>query len=188
MGQPLRAHITWKEYQQLPDDGIRYEVLEGEIVMTPAPEPKHQTASVNLLFEMESWRRDGGGGGEGMFFTAPVDVILAFDTIVQPDLVYIRGERAKTLVKKQIHGAPDLVVEIFRKARAERDRITKLQIYQRFSIQEYWLVDLDARSVTILTLSEDGYEVFASGTGDTKLGSKVLSGFEITPAEVFERA
>ena len=187
MGQPLRAHITLREYEELPDDGFRYELVEGDLTMTPAPEPRHETASVNLVFILERWRRAGGGGGRGMVFTAPVDVVLAFDTVVQPDLVYVSGERAATIVGKRIQGPPDLAVEVFYTQRADRDRVVKLNLYAKYRIREYWLIDLDAHTVTILTLGSDGYEVSTSGSGDVGLASPGLEGLVVVPAEVFDR-
>jgi Uma2 family endonuclease len=184
MGEPIRTRVTWAEYQLLPEDGKRYEVLEGELMMSPAPGFRHQRTSGNLYFALDSWRRAHAPGGQVL--AAPFDVILSEDTILQPDLIYVRPERIGLIVDEKLRGAPDLAIEIFHSQGAGRDRISKLQVYARFKVPEYWLVDLDARAVTMLVLTPEGYEILASGFGDTMLTSRVLPGLALTPREVFE--
>ena len=89
MAQPIHTRMTWSDYQQLPEDGNRYEVLEGTLMMSPAPGFRHQCVSMNLSYLVERWRRDSGAGGRVL--TAPFDVVLSDDVILQPDLVYISG-------------------------------------------------------------------------------------------------
>jgi Uma2 family endonuclease len=183
--EPIRAKMHFSDYLELPDDGKRYEVLEGTLMMSPAPGFRHQRVSSNLHFSLETWCR--ARAPEGQVLAAPFDVVLADDTIVQPDLIYVRPERAGLIVAERLHGAPDLVVEIFHAAGASRDRVAKLQVYSRFQIPEYWLVDIDARTLTMLALFNRDYTPFASGTGDAPLRSRVLDGLDIRPSEVFAR-
>lgn len=180
----LRPRVTWYEYQQLPDDGMRYEVLEGELVVTPAPEYQHQLVSKNIEYAMETWRRARGGGGQVLH--APFDVILALDTIVQPDIVYMSAVTLKQVARGRLQGPPDVVVEIFNERGAARDRVTKLQVYAKFQVKEYWLVDLESRSLTVLGLVEGGYQTLASGAGDATVASSVMEGFAVSPREAFD--
>ena len=180
-----RPRVTWAEYRQLPDDGNRYEVLEGELVVIPAPEYRHQSAFLNIIFLLEVWRRRQRDPGK--ILGAPFDVLLADDTIVQPDILYMSEQTRRLIVEGRLHGAPDLAIEIFNARGAARDRVSKLQIYARFLVKEYWLVDLEARSIMMLALREDGtYEQFASGTGDSSLASRILAGFSLKPSDAFE--
>lgn len=179
----IRPRVTWADYQQLPDDGRRYEVLEGELVVTPAPGYPHQKASMNISYRMEGWRLSRGDAGRVL--CAPYDVILAEDTIVQPDIVYLSGTTLDHIHDDRLFGAPDVAVEIHNQRSASRDRISKLQIYATYRVKEYWLVDLEGRSITVLRLAGDGYETIASGTGETPLASEVMEGFFITPREAF---
>ncbi len=177
--------LTWADYQQLPDDGNRYEILEGELVVTPAPEYRHQLASANLVVPVINWLNQRGDRGK--LLHAPFDVVLAEDTIVQPDLVYMSEQTLRLIDKGRLHGVPDLVVEIFNERGAARDRLIKLQVYSRFRVREYWLVDLEARCITVLVLTDDGlYEQFASGSGSALLASRVLEGFTLETAAVFK--
>lgn len=183
MGQPSRIRITWREYCQLPDDRIRYEVLDGDLVMTPAPDFAHQRVATNLCSAIDRWRRTHDP--RGTVLTAPFDVILAFTTIVQPDLLYISEASMGHIVKGRLRGPPDLAIEIFGRRRALRDRVTKRRIYATFGIPEYWLVDLHARSVSILALQGGEYEDLATGRGRTLLASARLRGLAIRPQDVF---
>lgn len=184
VGQPIQARLTWADYEQLPEDGNRYEVLEGELVMTPAPDYVHQCVSMNLSVLLDTWRRSSGLAGR--MLAAPFDVVLADDTIVQPDLIYLSSTTRELLHRGRLCGVPDVAIEIHHTERAARDRVAKLQIYARFAIPEYWLVNIDSRTVTILLHREGGYETLATGTGQTPLASRVLEGLVVTPAEVFE--
>lgn len=186
MGQPWIAHVTLAEYDGLPEDGNRYEILEGVLVMSPAPDPGHQTASWNISALFVHWLEVRPKDRRGRFFAAPVDVVLAYDTVVQPDLVYVLPQRVPLLVHSRIHGPPDLAVEIFRKRSADRDRVAKLSLYARFKVPEFWLVDLDERTLTLLVLEGDAYVTLASGSGDGALASRVLEGFTLRPDDVFE--
>lgn len=184
MADPVQSRMTWSEYQQLPEDGYRYEVLDGQLMMSPAPGRRHQQVSMNLSFLIETWRRQTAPAG--VLLAAPFDVVLADDTILQPDLVYIAPPNLSLLVGERLCGAPDLAVEIFNARSAARDRVAKLQAYARFGVPEYWLVDLEGRIVTMLGLDAGQYTAIASGTGRTPLASRVLAGLRVAPADVFE--
>ena len=177
------TRVLFAEYLALPDDGMRYEVLEGELIKSPAPGRRHQRVSGNIHSALDRWRESNAPEGEVL--AAPFDVVLAEDTIVQPDLIYVRPERRALYVDERLHGAPDLAVEIFHSRGASRDRVAKLQLYARYQIPEYWLVDLDARTLTIMTHTGTGYAVFAGGSGDTPLESKHLEGLRIVPSRIF---
>lgn len=184
MGQPAVKRMTWSDYESLPDDGNRYEVLEGELVMVPAPDLRHQKVSWRLTVLLDAWQRRTGDGG--LFLAAPTDVEMNLHNIVQPDLLYVRAERVSELAKKHIEGMPDLVVEIFNRAGAARDRVLKLQLYARYGAQEYWLIDLDEKTVTLLERVDGLYRVFAEGGNEAELTSKLLPGFALQPLGLFE--
>ncbi|MBI2945842.1 MAG: Uma2 family endonuclease [Candidatus Wallbacteria bacterium] len=174
---------TWEQYAKLPEDGCRYEVLEGYLVREPAPSFGHQKVSWILTSMLESWRQRTGDRGE--FAHAPADVELGKYAIVQPDLLYVSAERAPQLISGHVRGAPDLVVEIYNRAAAARDTVTKLQMYAKYGIREYWLIDLEQKSVMMLELSDGIYRAFAQGEGEDVLESRVLPGFTLTPARIF---
>src|SRR6266702_667130 len=146
MGMPkLEEPVTTVEQLlALPDDGVRHELLDGEHVVTPAPELLHQRAVGKLFRDLAAYldeRRDLE------VFTSPADVILGSRILVQPDLFVARVPPGGWLRKWQDVGVPALVIEVLSPGTAARDRGKKRLIYQREGVAEYWIVDLDARLV-----------------------------------------
>jgi Uma2 family endonuclease len=183
MGAPEEVRLTYADYRQLPEDGRRYEILEGRLEVSPSATLVHQTVVARLMALLLPWilERD-----LGRLLTAPLDVILSNDTIVQPDLLFVSRERLKAIAGRWIHGCPDLVIEVLSQSTSSRDLGAKRQIYARFGVQEYWIVDPEARSITLLALDGSAYRELGSGTGDRCLRSSILAGFQIVPAQVFQ--
>lgn len=184
MGEPQAIHLTIRDYEVLPDDGNRYEIIDGRLEVTPAPSFRHQSVSRDLLVSLVNWVRPRR---LGEVFAAPADVQLAFDAIVQPDLLFISSERSSILGPQRCKGAPDLVVEIFSHASALRDTEVKRSLYARHGVREYWLVDLDLEQIVVLTLSETGYEELVRVGEGGAVSSSVLSGLSIPWSEVFRK-
>jgi len=132
------AQITWQDVQQLPDDGKRYEAIEGELYVTAAPSYRHQRISALLhgaLLQILEYP------GHGHVTASPVGVEFpASQEGVQPDLIFISNARRAIEADDWIRGAPDLVVEILSPSTAHRDRGVKHKLYQRQGVREYWLV------------------------------------------------
>ncbi len=146
MGMPkLEEPVTTVEQLlALPDDGLRHELLDGEHVVTPAPELLHQRAVGKLFRDLAAYL-DGRRDLE--VFTSPADVILGPRILVQPDLFVARVPPGGRLRKWQDVGVPVLAIEVLSPGTAARDRGKKRLIYQREGVAEYWIVDLDARLV-----------------------------------------
>lgn len=178
--QPIK--LTYAEYRQLPDDGKRYELIDGDLYVTPSPVWTHQRISFWIAYRIGGWiaERD-----LGQMQAAPLDVILAGDTVVQPDHVFIRKERLATVVDRWVHGSPDLVIEILSPNTAGRDQLLKRHAYARNEIPEYWLVDPDARTVTVLGLKGRHYAQLGSVSGDRPIPSRILAGLDVNAAELF---
>lgn len=139
--------VTWHDVQTMPDDGNRYEAIDGEMYVTPAPKPRHEWVSMNLVRELLRLLVEPG---HGRLFTAPVGVVFdETDEGVQPDLLFLTTARLKIVREDAIHGAPDLVIEILSPRTAQRDRTVKLQLYRREGVAEYWIVDLEAKQVEV---------------------------------------
>ncbi|MBI4864199.1 MAG: Uma2 family endonuclease [Candidatus Riflebacteria bacterium] len=184
MPQAQAVHLTHADYVELPDDGRRYEIIRGKLYVSPSPFSVHQIVLATLYDIVKRFVRDRS---LGKVLFAPLDVILADDSVVQPDLIFISGARSPAIVGRWIHGAPDLVVEVLSKSTSRKDRLVKRQLYADYGVKEYWLVDMDAMSVTILGLRrrQRAYATLASGTGDRPLASRVLQGLELRPSDVF---
>lgn len=154
-----RIVLNVEDYYDLPDDNLRYEILDGELEMSPSPNVAHQRASGNLFAELRAHVR---AHGLGEVFAAPIDVILAYTTIVVPDLVFVSNERAPLITKRAIEGAPDLLVEILSPSSTRRDRHTKAALYARLGVTHYWIVDPEARTLEEFVRTDAGeYAVVA---------------------------
>ena len=131
---PGPIKLTYEDYVDLPDDGRRYEILDGELEVSPAPAPRHQSVSLNLLRILD---RHVEERGLGRLYYAPIDVILAPTTIVQPDLLFIAAGRESIVTGKAIEGPPDLMVEIISPWSGRRDRVAKATLYARYGVRHY---------------------------------------------------
>ncbi|MYA21695.1 MAG: Uma2 family endonuclease [Gemmatimonadetes bacterium] len=174
--------FTYEDYQHTPEDK-RYELLDGELIMVPAPNLGHQRIGAKLGIRLYTFVEERS---LGEVFFAPCDVVLSNTDVVQPDLLFVSNERAHLLLGgDNVRGAPDLVVEIFSPSTAERDQTLKRALYVKHGVKEYWLVDPDARTVSVLLLGEDAFEVEAIyGEGQT-MNSPTLTGFSVGLNEIF---
>jgi Uma2 family endonuclease len=146
----------------LPDDGRRYEILDGELEVSPAPAPRHQGVLRNLLFILHG---DAQQRGLGSVYCAPIDVILAPDSIVQPDLVFVAAGRESIVTERAIEGPPDLAVEILSPWSDRRDRVAKAGLYARYGIAHYWIVDPVARTLEVYEAEGAEYRLVARHEG-----------------------
>ncbi len=148
---PYTADYLW----EAPDDGKRYEVIEGALFATTAPDWMHQRASAKLHVLLGSHVY---GRGLGEVVAAPVGVILGPRSGVQPDLVYVSNARRHLITRRGVEGAPDLVVEILSPGTASADRGAKKRAYAAARIPHYWIVDPASRTVESYRLADGAYE------------------------------
>ena len=174
--------LTYEDYVLLPNDRNRYEILEGELSVTPAPSTKHQSASANL-FKLLSRHIDDRNLGK--LFYAPIDLILESTSVLQPDLLFVSSVRQRIITEKAIEGVPDLVIEILSPSTSRTDRVTKAQIYARHSVPAYWIVDPDEESIEIYLLEVDGYRLAATLQGKTPMFAPPFKELEIAARDVF---
>ncbi len=120
----------------------------------------------------------------GRLFISPVDVVLDPENVVQPDLVFVAAKNLGIIEKRAIFGTPDLLVELLSPSSVRRDRYTKMNLYARFGVKEYWIGDPANRSLEILTLKEGRYELRCSADEKGKLSSLVLTGLKFDLAEI----
>ena len=162
--------ITWRDVQQMPDDGNRYEAIEGDLYMTPAPTTRHQRVSKRLQYALD---RILERPGLGEVFVAPYGVEFpATGEGVQPDIVFVARERYEMITEAGIVGAPDLVVEILSPSTAGRDRTIKLRLYERHGVREYWIVDPDEAAIDVWRFGEDPQHERFEGTLPVRLGAE----------------
>jgi Uma2 family endonuclease len=178
------VRLTYDDFLLFPEDGNRHELIDGEHCVSPAPNIKHQQISVNLTVIIGSWL---DANPIGHVFHAPVDTVLSFVDVVEPDLVYVSRERSAFIAKKHLTGAPDLVVEITSKATRNRDQTAKLRLYERSGVQEYWIVDPDIEVVRVHRRRGNGFGVageLVRGRDDV-LTSPIFPGLELPLERIF---
>jgi Uma2 family endonuclease len=163
------------------DDGHRYELLGGEEVVSPSPTTAHQSVSGNAYFVIRTF---SAPRNFGTVFTAPTDVRLSAYDVVVPDLCFVSRARLSIIGQTAIEGPPDLVVETLSPPTRRQDQTRKFALYAARDVREYWLIDVDARSLTIYTL-RDGQYVALPEQGGT-VASVVLSGSLVTVGDLFE--
>lgn len=178
-----KVRLTYRDYAILDDDK-RYELIEGELYMTPSPTSYHQSVLLNLLDFFRAYIRKKRSGA---VFCAPLDVVLTPGDVVQPDILFISNENKGIITEKNIQGAPDLAVEILSPGSLERDRIVKKYLYEKHGVKEYWIVEPVGKFIEVLTLKENRFEFVGTFFFDDVLTSPLLKGLKIPLKEVFKQ-
>ena len=150
--QSVARSWTYEEFAQLPDDGNRYEVIGGELYVTPAPQSPHQEVVARFIELLRPFVRQHG---LGRVLPGPIDVLFGPRDYLEPDLVFVRQERRSAVKKRGVEVAPDLVIEILSDSTSRRDRGIKRERYAWFGVPEYWVIDADARQIEVYRLGED---------------------------------
>jgi Uma2 family endonuclease len=177
------TRLTYNDLESIPEEhpGDRHEIINGGLVVTPSLAPMHQIVS-RALFRLLDRHVAASDLGEVLY--APVDIRFTPDNVLIPDIIYIARDRLHVIGSKTIDAPPDLVVEILSPGTRRRDLDTKRALYARFGVQEYWVVDPEARTVTVLTLTGDRYEPVPPGDDDA-IASRVLPGFTLALNDVY---
>ena len=179
--QRSRIKFTYEDYRHTPDDK-RYELLDGELIMAPAPRIAHQRTSRKIGNPLDAFVDEND---LGEVFYAPCDVVLSNTDVVQPDLLFVSKERSYIINEDNIRGAPDLVIEILSPSTAQRDRTLKRTLYALHGVPEYWQADTDAKIAMVLTLDNGEYKVAGIyGEGQT-LVSPLLQEFTLEIDKIF---
>ncbi len=181
MTVPADLRFTYDDYLLLPESR-RYEIIDGDLFLTPTPTPYHQLVSGELAFAL---REHVQCRELGEILIAPCDVVLSPTDIVQPDILFIAADRLSIIGEKYISAAPDLVVEVPSRATADRDQTLKMKVYARFGVRELWIADPERKTVEVLVNTREGFRGHALlGIGEI-LRSPLLPGLEIPLGTVF---
>lgn len=177
-----KTKLTYEDYLALPDEK-RYELIEGDLYMVPAPDFYHQIVSGNIEFLLRDFVKKRN---LGVVVYAPVDVVLSSEDVLQPDILFISNERRHIITEKNVTGAPDLVVEILSPSTQERDKLVKRSLYGRYGVKEYWIVDPITKSVEVMSLSSEGFKLYGIFLKEDTLTSPLIEDLTIPLQEVFE--
>jgi Uma2 family endonuclease len=178
-----RAMLTYEHYLELPNDGNRYEIINGALYVSPAPSTKHQLASINLSIVLGTHVK---GNMLGVLLAAPSDLVLANLSIVQPDLLFISKDRLSIVTDANVQGPPDLVIEIISPSSTKTDQDTKRQLYEEYKVKNYWIFEPLERWVRAYALGADGlYELVAEAHGDETFSAPPFPDLTIRLADIW---
>ena len=182
-----RIALTYRDYSALPDDGKRYEIHDGELSVTAAPTPLHQMVLLNLATALDAHVR---ARNLGRVLVAPLDIILSDrsgeTTILQPDIIFLDRERLGLISQRAIEGPPTLAVEILSPSTAVIDRTRKRELYERYRVPNYWLVDVDAGDIEACVLRSGAYVVAARVSGAEPVDLPPFVGLALVPASLWQ--
>lgn len=174
--------FTCEDYRLLPEDK-RYEFIEGELLVTPVPSASHQEILTEVLVRLWQYVK---ATGLGIVLPAPTEVILSYETVVQPDILFIADERLGIVDPNGgVHGAPDLVVEIVGPGTVGRDRLLKRKLYGKYRVREYWLVDPGLASIEVFVLGKSGLETWDVFPLGSEVDSPLLPDLHLRTDDVF---
>ena len=179
---PEQGSWTYDDYTALPDDGQGYEIVNGVLVMAPAPNGQHQDAVLRfahyLLVNVEF-------AGLGKVRVAPFDVELSPKDVFQPDVFVVLNAHLDRILEKKVVGAPDLVVEVASPSTALYDRVTKYEKYANAGVQEFWVANTNARTIQVLVLESGEYRSLGVYRGQQMLPSRIVPGLSVRVEQFF---
>jgi Uma2 family endonuclease len=184
-GAMEKPRITTDQYLSGPETMMRRELIFGVLNDPPSALRNHQAVvtHVSVLLAQHVWSAE-----IGQVYVSPLDVVLDHDNalVVQPDVMYVSNER-RDILGRWVHGAPDIAVEVESRGNRHYDRVSKLKWYRQYGVREYWLVDPDAWTVTVLGLEGERItrDVF---TRTEVVRSGVLPGFQAAVRSFFDPA
>ncbi len=179
----ISTKFTYEDLQAIPPDRNRYEIVDGELIVTAAPIPLHQQIllklGARLLDHVEKHHL-------GRVFIAPLDIVFDRSTVLEPDLLFISGPRLHIIGEKNLTGPPDLVVEVLSESTARLDREVKPKQYALYGVPEFWLIDPVGRTAEIYRLREGAYERAATLAYNDRLESPLFPGFILPLSSLWE--
>ena len=171
---------TVDDFLQLEESNLPCELINGELFMSPAPNTLHQIILSNLNDIIKAYARKT----EGIAMFSPVDVYLDQKNVFQPDLLYIKKENLSILTERGLNGAPDLAVEILSPSNSFKDRNQKKNLYQKFGVKEYWIIDPGNKTIEIYEFeSDENPALYLAEEG--LVTSKLLPGLSFSFADLF---
>ena len=176
----ISTKFTHADLLAIPNDGKRREIVDGELIVTPAPKLSHQEILLNLAMAFGKYLEQNP---IGKLIISPMDVILSDFDVLEPDLLLVLNEN-RGILQDWVRGAPDLVIEILSPTTAAHDRGPKLKVSAKYGVKEYWIGDPANKALEVLTLKGTAYQLHCSAEEKGKLTSLVLSGLEFDLADI----
>jgi len=178
----IQGQWTVDDLDSLPADLKQYELWDGNLIIMPAPSIRHQMIVKRLVKAFLAFDLDET---QGELLFAPADVVLSPEWVVQPDILFVSNERREIIHFQRIYGAPDLVVEVLSPRMTQSDRTAKRDAYAEAGVNEYWLLDADAETITLLALKDRKYVEQGVYRVDDQVESIVLQGLNVDVSAIF---
>ena len=166
---------------ELPESNLPTELWDGELIMSPAPSFFHQEVLLHFFRALDGWVQQHR---LGKTVVAPIDMVLTAHNATQPDVVFISTARLG-IINDRLSGAADLVAEVISPGSRRRDRIDKRDLYEQHGVQEYWLIDPEAKTVEVLHLESGAYKLVGRWHPGEQAESRLLEGFKVLVAALF---
>lgn len=181
MAAPLpTTGLVYEDLASFPDDNLRRELIDGELIVTPAPRTQHQEIVAELTGQLLEYKRQHGG----KVLPAPTDVLFSPNTVLEPDVLFVARDSLERITERYVEAPPDLVVEVSSPSTRQLELIRKRDVYERFGVPEYWYVDIDAQRVEVYRLTGDRYGAPALCYGDDEIAPPSLPGFTVRAAQL----
>ncbi len=180
---PAQGEWTYEDYLKLPDDGRRFEIIEGVLYVTNAPNIDHQFVVSEIVQRIGNFVRQYN---LGYILSAPFEVHLSERARpVLPDVIFIKAERWPETGAGYFEGAPDLIVEVLSPSTRRTDQVVKFTAYEQAGVSEYWIVDPKSKIVQVYVLSGREYGLLGEFLGEDVVQSSVLAGLQIVARTLF---
>ena len=177
----VRRRATVEEFWSLPESVLPTEYINGEIIMAPTPTVPHQRTIRKMISVLQQFVE---ARGLGEMFVSPLDVVLPTGAVVQPDIFFLNPRQAaRAGTAKRVNDVPPVLIEIHSPGSIAHDTVRKRALYEQNGVREYWIVDLEDRSIAQLVLRKKHYVLTELGESDTIKGA-VLAGFGMTVGEL----
>jgi Uma2 family endonuclease len=178
----VRPRVSYTDLAQTPEDGRRYELYDGEVFVVPAPLPRHQIVQHLLASTLADYAARTGG----FSVDSPIDIVFSEYDVLQPDVVVFSAARRHLVdLDTPIRHTPDLCVEILSPSTQATDRGKKMQMYARYGVPEYWIVNPPEGTIEVLRLGQGEYSIMMTASGDDEVTSEALPTLKFRAGDVF---
>ena len=178
---PKKKKYTYEDYVKLPE-GAPYQLIGGELIMTPAPTPYHQIVSRKIMSLLIQYVEKNN---LGEILYSPIDVYFSEEDVFQPDIIFISKERLNIIGETKIKGAPDLIIEILSPATAYYDLGRKYEVYEKNGVKEYWIVHPERKSIEIYQNQEGQFKLIQMAKEKDTVNSSLFKDFELNLERIF---
>ena len=174
------TEFTYADLAEFPDDNLRREIIDGELIVTPAPTIRHQDVVAFLTTELVLYARAHGGKA----LPAPADVYFGDTNVVEPDVLFVLAGNVERIEPAFVRAAPDIVVEVSSPSTRRLELVRKRELYERFGVPEYWFVDLDADRIEVYRLADGRFGSPILLSRVDRLESPLLQGWSNTVDDI----